>query len=448
MSKLVPSRSWFTVQAAIEETPATARVPSLVVIATGVVGSRWRGGIAPSGAIVPADGGPALRWLIAADDRWHDPEQEITVRQSRRRGTPVVDTRVRVPGGDIEQTIWTVADHGGLTLVELRNESPLPVAIALTRRDVLTVRAPSTAAVAGIDAPADALVLPLGHRASITVALAHDGRGADVLPAGLPTADTVADAWVARADSASRLVLPDDELVERVRAVRVELMLAGVDDVLTADPVRALVALGELRRVGELAVEQLDEVVPHVAALAERVLRGAAPGTRHAMHAAVRLLAAAGEQRAVADVRRAASRRGAGGDEAAPSFDDLADGDPLLVAAVEAAICNDGVVFAGGLPAGWAGQNLEAHGLPLGDRGRLSLAVRWHGRNPALLWDIETDTGSETDTGAGAGSGIDTDTGGAAGDGAAADVRLSSPLTEPAWSTAAPRGEALLVLPG
>lgn len=417
------------------------------MIATGVVGSSWRALVEPSGAVVPADGSAALRWLIAADDRWHDPEQEATVRQARRRGTPVVDTRVRVPGGDIEQTVWTVADHGGLTLVELRNESPLPVAVALTRRDVLTARAPSSVVAAGIDAPPDALVLPLGHRASITVAVAHDGRGAGPLPSGFATAETVADAWAARTDSASRLDLPADGLADRVRAVRSELMLAGVDGALERQPARALVAFGELLRVGELTPDLLDDVIPDVAALAESVLRAGGAGTGPALRAVRRLLAAAGEERAVADLRRGIARRAAAGGRAAAAtpgavgktvpaggavvggvaaFDRIADGDPLLVAAVEDAICDDGVVFPSGVPAGWAGQNIEAHGLQIGERERLSLAVRWHGRNPALLWEIEPGASTPApDVAAG----------------------LRSPLTTPEWSTTEPRGEALLVLP-
>src|SRR5690606_33089509 len=102
------------------------------------------------------------------------------------------------------------------------------------------------------------------------------------------------------------------------------------------------------------------------------------------------------------------------GPTAPPSFAHIGDGDPRLVAAVEDAICDDGAVFAGGIPAGWAGQNLEAHGLTLGDRARLSLAVRWHGPNPALLWEI--------------------DPGGAGADRGDTDVWLSSSLTTPDWS--------------
>ena len=239
--------------------------------------------------------------------------------------------------------------------------------------------------------------------------------------------------------------LPADGLADRVRAVRSELMLAGVDGALERQPARALVAFGELLRVGELTPDLLDDVIPDVAALAESVLRAGGAGTGPALRAVRRLLAAAGEERAVADLRRRSPTRGSRRRAAAATpgavgktvpaggvvgriaaFDRIADGDPLLVAAVEDAICDDGVVFPSGVPAGWAGQNIEAHGLEIGERERPALAVRWHGRNPALLWEIEPGASTPApDVAAG----------------------LRSPLTTPEWSTTEPRGEALLVLP-
>jgi hypothetical protein len=37
----------------------------------------------------------------------------------------------------------------------------------------------------------------------------------------------------------------------------------------------------------------------------------------------------------------------------------------------------------------WLGENWEAHHLPAGPHSRVSLAVRWHGARPALLWEVE-----------------------------------------------------------
>ena len=107
-----------------------------------MTGGRWRAAISPYGAIAPTDG-PTLDWHIAADDRWHSPEQEATVRQRRIDGTAVVETRVRIPDGDAVQRVYSVADHGGMTVIEVENESPLPIAIAFTNGKLLSQRPPS-----------------------------------------------------------------------------------------------------------------------------------------------------------------------------------------------------------------------------------------------------------------------------------------------------------------
>ncbi len=43
---------------------------------------------------------------------------------------------------------------------------------------------------------------------------------------------------------------------------------------------------------------------------------------------------------------------------------------------------------AAGFPATWLGVDVEAHGLPTGLASTLSFAVRWHGERPAVLWEI------------------------------------------------------------
>ena len=145
------------------------------MISTGVVGQRWRASVTPWGGIEPWDGSPELDWFVAADDRWHVPRDEAAVRQTRVAGTPVTETRVRVPGGDVVQTIYSCADGGGMTVIEIANESSLPVAIAFNRRDVLTERPIVDVPIEGISLPAGAFVMPLGHRARIRVALAKLG---------------------------------------------------------------------------------------------------------------------------------------------------------------------------------------------------------------------------------------------------------------------------------
>ncbi|MEY2975179.1 MAG: hypothetical protein RIR49_1599, partial [Actinomycetota bacterium] len=136
-----------------------------------------------------------LRYWVAADDRWHDPAAETSVRQRRVEGTPVTETRVRVPNGDVVQRVWTVPDAGGVTLVEFENDSTLPVAVALDRRDLLADRPPADVPIEGITLPSGSIVLPLGHRARVRVGLAHDGRAGGRPPSSLPDHDAVVRGW-------------------------------------------------------------------------------------------------------------------------------------------------------------------------------------------------------------------------------------------------------------
>jgi hypothetical protein len=77
------------------------------------------------------------------------------------------------------------------------------------------------------------------------------------------------------------------------------------------------------------------------------------------------------------------------------------------------------------VPDTWLGQPIEVHGLatPLG---RLSLAVRWHGERPALLWELEPHPLPRPR--------VD-------------PVVLRVPSLDRAFSTTEPSGEALLAAP-
>ena len=275
------------------------------MITTGVLGQRWRASVTPWSAIEPWAEGDVLDWHIAADDRWHSPQREAAVRQRRVEGTAVVETRVRVPDGDVVQTVYSVADHGGLTVIEVENASPLPVVVAFTHGELLSVRAPS-APIEGIDLPPGSVAFPIGHHSTLTVALPHRG-GRGVLPPGLPTAAGVARGWSAIVDRAGRVLLPDERVGEWVAEQRCELALCGPEEP-TADPVAFLLGVAALVRMGE----QADAWVPDVAEAVENVLRGQ---TRDwtiaaALDAVAVILAAADERRAVRDLSAARARLG------------------------------------------------------------------------------------------------------------------------------------------
>lgn len=378
---------------------------------TGVIGHTWRADVTATGSVEPWDGTAALDWYVAADDRWHDPRTDTGVRHRRVDGSSVFETKLRIPGGDAVQRVWSVADHGGYTLVAVTNDSSLPIAVAFTRPDIVANRPPADVGIQGIDLPADSVLLPVGHRSTVVVGLPHAANRAATLPPDMPSSDAVARGWIARADAASRLDLPDVALVESVRAARCEALLCGPPDV-DDDPERFLLVASELVRMGEWDARAAVTIVDDVALAVERVVGGTSDLGRCALDAAGVVLAAAGEKRAIRDLDRSLSAsRPASGVHA-----DI-DGRIEVVAAVEGQIANGPVLFPDGIPAAWRGAGVEAHGLVAGPWSRLSLAVRWHGPNAAVLWEVSGEP-----------------------------VMLTSAAVPEGWSSDAPAGEALWVL--
>lgn len=373
---------------------------------TGVLGQAWRAWVTAGGAVVPWDGSPALDWHVAADDRWHSPSREAAVRQVRPSGAPVFETRMRVPGGDAVQRLWSVADAGGWTVVEVTNDSPLPFACAFTRADVWTSRPPADVPIEGIELPAGSVVLPVGHRATVVVGLRHTDGGAG-LPRSHPSADAVARGWLASTHRASRLVLPDAALVDAVVAARCDLLLGAIPD-RDGDPAGYVLSAAELVRLGELDQPAAGALADDVALAAERIARQDAWDAEAALDGAALVFAAAGERRALRDLARIIAQRQPVGLPATP-----ADG-IRAVAAVERRLARGPALFPEGIPAAWRGSDVEAHGLAVGPAARLSFAVRWHGERPAVLWELDGES-----------------------------VELSAPAVDPSWRTSERSGEAL-----
>ncbi len=81
----------------------------------------------------------SLDWWVGAEDRWHFASMEASMRQSAMSSTPVIESLMRVPGGDIVQRVGAVALSGtaGITpavKIEIENSSAVPVALALVIR--------------------------------------------------------------------------------------------------------------------------------------------------------------------------------------------------------------------------------------------------------------------------------------------------------------------------
>jgi hypothetical protein len=291
-------------------------------------------------------------------------------------------------------------------MVEIANESPLPVACAFTRDDLATSRPPAAVPISGITLPAASIVVPVGHRAAVTVGLPHGRQPAPRLPGSVATAEAVARGWRARADQASRLDLPAERLVELAVAARCDLLLGELPG--REDPVSFLLAVGELVRLGEFDGGAAAGLAPEVAGAAQDAARRDGWDADAALAAAAFVLARADERRGVADVTRIAAARPLAVPplEAAPGT--------RAVAALERHLSCGGMLLPAGIPASWHGVDFEAHGLVAGPSTGLSFALRWHGERPAVLWELTGDP-----------------------------IELRAPAVDPGWRSTAAVGEAL-----
>lgn len=356
----------------------------------GVRGGTWRASVDLLGAVHPHDGSPALAWHVAGDDRWYSPATEPTVRQKWYSGYPVAETRMRVGSGDIVQRIWCTADSGGLTVMEFENETPATVAVAVTRSDVLSSRDLGHNPPQGIDLPVGSVVLPLAHRSTTRVALSHAGGGTGALPVDLANHQQVVRGWETACDVASRFVLPDHTVVAGICRVRSDLLLEPS----LVDEAAAI----ELVRLGETHLDSILEVVESVTRRlkSEKKSRVLAWDTPHLLSTAARACILLDDDRAAADVMAAwahlADRPVAEPPLEVPAgLGAIAWAETLVARPMPSGDRCE--LFPWGIPQTWWGANVEAHGLVAGPGHTVSLAVRWHGDRPALLWETTGERG-------------------------------------------------------
>lgn len=338
-----------------------------------------------------------------------------------------------------------------------------------------------------VDGAVVVAVWPLAHGSTTGFVLPLDHRTASIrrrLDFGLlASAEQVARGWNQQLDAAAHVDWPDDSLVERSRRQRAALVLeapalaeadaalvldrwghhddaavvlANLTDVVDLDPTVGgglLVALAEHVRLTadrSLARAALETVIAVVDTLGRRDDAAASVVRR----AAAELLAAAGEPRAASAVlapRRRWFGAGSGARTPGASGRLLPAGEDRSPASLLRAslVVERSSAVAGGRPRSapaladgidrsielsllegweprWRGTPIEAAGLPTA-RGRLSFALRWHGRRPALLWEI--------------------DPAAMGGDEAGVPPVLRAPALDPEWQGGGWRGEVLLAEP-
>jgi len=394
--------------------------------AVGVRGGAWLGGVNAWGDVF-VDGKERLRWFVAADDRWYRPSRETTVRQREISGVPVIETRIKVPGGDAVQRVYGVADFGGAIVVEVFNDSSLPFAVAFDRGDIAAMREPSPTGVQGIDLPVGSVVFPVGHHATMRVAILIGDLernlerkiSAQELES-LPSFEQVERGWLAALRVASRVDVPEASWESILTTQRCKLLLtagggttgngeSGRDD----DFVDLILDRAERVKLGDKADQWVDEV----AVATESVIRRCAKNRNakwfdeRAIVLASMVLNRAGEKRGQKDIAQAWSRvvsdAVGSGDfgsvlrvDAEVGRDQIANFSGVRqIAWVESQLVaqrHDGVIeiCPRGIDAAWLGANFECHRLVASAEHLISFAVRWHGEKPALLWEIDGPAGA------------------------------------------------------
>ena len=424
-------------QGVISSISLSARVrPAAHVL--GIRAGGWNAIVNERGSVRLNDGSQVLDWHIAADDRWHDPSTEPSVRQTRRAGVPVVETRLRIPGGDAIQRVYAVADAGGLVVIEITNESTLPIAVAFTRPDLISSRTPSPRGAQGIELPIGSVVFPVAHGSTLRVALrAPNNDVANVDVERLPSFEQLQKGWLKSVEQAGYVIVPEGAVAPLVARLRSDaLILSGheIEDWATGaggdcanDPVAYILTLQELLRMGEKLTGDSAQIrVDHVARLAQSVETLLKENRKssilpwdveRALFAAQFVFSRMGENRAADDVSAAQLRM-----SSAAEPPNVMPTDIRAIAWVEekmVAVQRDGSVqvFGRGIPRLWLGANLECHRVAAGPLHTVSFGIRWHGEKPALLWEVSGPAG----------------------------VKLDAGICDPTWSTVESTGETLLL---
>ena len=377
--------------------------------AVGVRGAAWSAGVSAWGDLFVEDQ-ERLRWFIAADDRWYRPSRETTVRQREVSGVPVIETRIKVPGGDAVQRVYGVANFGGAIVVEIYNDSSLPFAVAFDRGDIATMREPSPTGVQGIDLPAGSVVFPVGHHATMRAAIFVNGDSRQISAGeleSLPSFEQVERGWLAALQISSRVDVPDLSWSSVLTSQRCKVLLSNSAELAESSDINLLVDLlldrAERVRLGDKPAQWVDEV----AVATERILKQCAKTQsvqwfeERALLGAGMVLNRAGESRGLQDFVSVWSRLAEAG-----RISDLALASPEIagtvrqIAWIESQLVaqrRDGVIeiCPCGIDKSWLGVNFECHKLLASPEHVISYAVRWHGEKPALLWEIDGPVGAK-----------------------------------------------------
>ena len=229
--------------------------------------------VSPSGQIGPLGSEYILHWGVRADDRWHIARDEKAIRQGIAEDGVSIETRLRVSGGDIVHRASSTPYKGkSLVVIEIENETPIPVALALftsgsatwkceektLTRDLIPIISASKAVGHCLIATSEdellerlrseegqeeierlnsgkgsqvAVVFPLPHSATLRLVFSGDNDG-DSLPSpdDLPNLEGIANGWGVHLEQGSTAVLEDERLERILFSARRHLLVGCEQD--------------------------------------------------------------------------------------------------------------------------------------------------------------------------------------------------------------------------
>jgi len=173
------------------ERPAADGSPDRAWLPLGTVDDGVVARVDPAGALQLVGRTWSLDWWVGAEDRWHHPSREVPVRQQLLGDAPVVETAMRVPGGDVVHRVLGVrADDrswsGAAVVVEVENLSSVPVALGLAVRPFV-LDGPGRTGEAAVDGPVlsvDGAPVAVVSRAAARAVVGADEVLADRLARG------------------------------------------------------------------------------------------------------------------------------------------------------------------------------------------------------------------------------------------------------------------------
>ena len=106
---------------AVSRAAALGRQPVRVQLPLGTVDAGVVADVDPSGLVQLRGASWSVDWWIGAEDRWHHPSTETAVRQHDDGDGVVVETSMRVPGGDVVQRAYAVraSSPSSLSLIHI-----------------------------------------------------------------------------------------------------------------------------------------------------------------------------------------------------------------------------------------------------------------------------------------------------------------------------------------